>query len=309
MSNLFAPVQRQKMKLRMALTGVSGGGKTLGALYLAYGLTDDWGKVALIDTERERGRAYASRSDLPTPTGEYLYAGLYAPYSPERYKEYVRQAAEAVGPDGVVIVDSLSHAWNNEGGVLEIKDRIAAQAGKNSYTAWNEAGREQNGLINYILGVDCHTIVTMRSKMEYAMELNERGKQQPVKIGLAPVQRDDTEYEFDIVMNIGRDHIATTSKDVTFLDGFGAVITPELGRQLRAWLADGKEPERYFCADCSARIRDSAKGTARARAAATQEHFGRTLCEACTKQALREERAAQAREEANDNDTGQPPQG
>lgn len=130
MSNLFAPVQRQKMKLRMALTGVSGGGKTLGALYLAYGLTDDWGKVALIDTERERGRAYASRSDLPTPTGEYLYAGLYAPYSPERYKEYVRQAAEAVGPDGVVIVDSLSHAWNNEGGVLEIKDRIAAQAGK-----------------------------------------------------------------------------------------------------------------------------------------------------------------------------------
>lgn len=113
MSNLFAPVQRQKMKLRMALTGVSGGGKTLGALYLAYGLTDDWGKVALIDTERERGRAYASRSDLPTPTGEYLYAGLYAPYSPERYKEYVRQAAEAVGPDGVVIVDSLSHAWNN----------------------------------------------------------------------------------------------------------------------------------------------------------------------------------------------------
>lgn len=98
MSNLFAPVQRQKMKLRMALTGVSGGGKTLGALYLAYGLTDDWGKVALIDTERERGRAYASRSDLPIPTGEYLYAGLYAPYSPERYKEYVRQAAEAVGP-------------------------------------------------------------------------------------------------------------------------------------------------------------------------------------------------------------------
>lgn len=47
---------------------------------------------------------------------------------------------------------------------MEIKDRIAAQAGKNSYTAWNEAGREQNGLINYILGVDCHTIVTMRSR-------------------------------------------------------------------------------------------------------------------------------------------------
>ena len=75
MSNLFATVQRQKMKLRMALTGVSGGGKTLGALYLAYGLTDDWGKVALIDTERERGRAYASRSDLPIPRANICMPG------------------------------------------------------------------------------------------------------------------------------------------------------------------------------------------------------------------------------------------
>lgn len=298
MNNLFKPVERQQMKLRMALTGVSGGGKTLGALYIAYGITHNWGEIALIDTERERGRAYANRSDLPTPTGAYLYASLYAPYSPARYKEYVHQAAEAVGPDGVVIVDSLSHAWNNEGGVLEIKDQIAGQAGKTSYTAWNEAGKEQNSLINYILGVNCHTIATMRSKMEYAMQLNERGKQQPVKIGLAPVQRDDTEYEFDIVLNIGRDHIATTSKDVTFLDGFGAVITPELGEQLHAWLADGKEPERIYCADCGERIKDSPKGPAASRAKATTAHFGRALCEQCTKLALRAEKLAQGPQKA-----------
>ena len=293
MQNLFSPVHRQKMKLRMALTGVSGGGKTLGALYIAYGITHDWDKIALIDTEHERGRAYAGRTDLPTETGAYLYTALYAPYSPERYKECVRQGAEAVGPDGVVIVDSLTHAWNNEGGVLEIKEQIAGRPGKNSYTAWSEAGKEQNSLINYILSVNCHTIVTMRSKMEYALQLNERGKQEPVKLGLAPVQRDDTEYEFDIVMNIGRDHVATTSKDVTFLDGFGAVITPELGAQLHAWLAEGKEPERYYCADCSARIEDSSKGPAVKRVAATTEHFGRALCESCTKLALRAEKAAQ----------------
>ena len=93
-------------------------------------------------------------------------------------------------------MDSFSHAWNNEGGILDVKDRIAAQQGKNSYTAWNEAGKVQNSLVNTILAVDCHTIVTMRSKMEYVMQENERGKTQPVKVGLAPVQRDDTEYEF-----------------------------------------------------------------------------------------------------------------
>ena len=239
---MFENVTRKKAKLRLALTGVSGGGKTLGALYIAYGMTGDWGKVAVIDTEHERARFYADRSDLGT--GSFLYAPFAPPYSPDRYKQLVQEAAEIVGPDGVVIIDSLSHAWNNEGGVLEIKDRIAGQQGKNSYTAWSEAGKYQNDLINTILAVDCHTIVTMRAKTEYAMQENDRGKMAPVKIGLAPVQREDTEYEFDIVLNIDRNHIATASKDTTFLDKFGQVITPELGVQLKNWLSDGVEPER-----------------------------------------------------------------
>ena len=228
----------------MALTGVSGAGKTLGALYIAYGLTGDWSKIAVIDTEHERARMYANRTDLGT--GKFLYCPLYPPYTAERYTSLVKEAASVVGPDGVVIVDSFSHAWNNEGGVLDVKDRIAAQAGKNSYTAWNEAGKVQNSLVNTILAVGCHTIVTMRSKMDYVMQENERGKTQPVKVGLAPVQREDTEYEFDIVLDIARSHIATASKDVTFLDKYGEIITPELGRQLKAWLDDGVDPAQLL---------------------------------------------------------------
>lgn len=240
----FQEVVRAKSKLRMALTGVSGAGKTLGALYIAFGLTGDWSKIAVIDTEHERARMYANRTDLGT--GKFLYCPLYPPYTAERYTALVKEAAVVVGPDGVVIVDSFSHAWNNEGGILDVKDRIAAQQGKNSYTAWNEAGKVQNSLVNTILAVDCHTIVTMRSKMEYVMQENERGKTQPVKVGLAPVQRDDTEYEFDIVLDIARSHIATASKDVTFLDKYGEIITPELGRQLKAWLDDGVDPAQLL---------------------------------------------------------------
>lgn len=240
----FQEVVRAKSKLRMALTGVSGAGKTLGALYIAFGLTGDWSKIAVIDTEHERARMYANRTDLGT--GKFLYCPLYPPYTAERYTALVKEAAGVVGPDGVVIVDSFSHAWNNEGGILDVKDRIAAQQGKNSYTAWNEAGKVQNSLVNTILAVDCHTIVTMRSKMEYVMQENERGKTQPVKVGLAPVQRDDTEYEFDIVLDIARSHIATASKDVTFLDKYGEIITPELGRQLKVWLDDGVDPAQLL---------------------------------------------------------------
>ena len=243
---MFETVTRKKAKLRMALTGVSGAGKTLSALYIAYGITGDWSKIALIDTEHERARFYADRSDLGT--GKFLYAPFEPPYSPMRYKEYVLQGALAVGSDGVVIIDSFTHAWNNTGGILDIKEQISKQSGKNSYTAWFEAGKEQNDLVNSILAVDCHTIVTMRSKMDYAMQENEKGKLQPVKMGLAPIQREDTEYEFDIVLDIARNHIATASKDTTFLDKFGQVITPELGKQLKEWLDNGVEP--YRCATC-----------------------------------------------------------
>lgn len=274
---VFTEATREKTKLRMALTGVSGSGKTLGALYIAYGITGDWSKVALIDTEHQRAKLYAKRDDLGT--GSFLHAELTPPYSPERYKQFVSEGAAAVGEDGVVIVDSFSHAWNNEGGVLDIKDRISAQQGKNSYTAWNEAGREQNSLVNTILAVDCHTIVTMRSKMEYALVENDKGKKEPKKMGLSPVQRDDTEYEFDIVLDIARNHIASASKDTTFLDKFGAVITMELGKQLKDWLDEGEEPPR--CSVCNALIKATANKTVSSIINGTTKQTGSCMCLSC----------------------------
>ena len=284
MSNLFEPVAREKAKLRMALQGVSGGGKTLSALYIAYGMTGDWGKIALIDTEHERAREYANRSDLPTPTGTFLYAPMTPPYNVEKYVQYVKAGAEAVGPDGVVIVDSLSHAWSGEGGVLEYKDQIA----------------------DSILSVPCHTICTLRVKQDYALQPNERGKMEPVKLGLAPIQRDNLEYEFDIVLNIARNHIATASKDVTFLDSFGAVITPQLGKDLAAWLNDGKEPVRPVCADCGQVIQSGVNRRtgeiipAADVAALGEKQFGRPLCRACYKLAMDAAKAAQNGGDAHD---------
>lgn len=129
------------------------------------------------------------------------------------------------------------------GGILEQRDKIASRAGQNSFTAWNEAGKIQNSLVNTILAVNSHTIVTMRSKMDYTLQEDDRGKKVPVKVGLAPIQRDDTEYEFDVVLTIGRDHVAKASKDVTFLDSFEDVITKDLGKNLKKWLDEGVEPE------------------------------------------------------------------
>lgn len=284
----FAVVTREKSKARIAMTGPSGSGKTLSSLYLAYGITGDWSRIALIDTEHQRGRFYANRTDLNT--GEFLYAEMSAPYSPEKYIDYVQSAAKAVGPDGVVIVDSFSHCWDNEGGVLDIKSEIAKTTKKNDYTAWDEAGKIQNNLVNTILSVDCHTIITMRTKMAYAMEVNDRGKTVPVKIGLAPVQRENTEYEFDMCFLISREHIASLSKDTTFLDNWTGVITPELGKQLGEWLSEGAEPSR--CTDCGSVILSDGKRTVSQIVDGTIKNYGRQMCMNCVAKLLAERKRA-----------------
>ena len=273
----FQKVQRKAAKMRVAVAGPSGAGKTLSALYLAYGVTGDWGKIALIDTEHGRGQFYGNRSDLEV--GEYLYQELMPPFTVERYIAIAKEAEQAVGPDGVIIIDSFSHAWEGEGGVLDFKELTEQQQGKNSFTAWNDAGKKQNILINTLLSLNAHVIVTMRTKMAYAMEQNDRGKTVPVKIGLAPVQRENTEYEFDLVFNIARNHAACVSKDTTFLDNWNGVITPALGTSLRNWLANGVEPDR--CADCGLVITGNAKKTADEIVKGTLKNYGRKLCWKC----------------------------
>lgn len=286
----FQKVQRKSAKMRVALAGPSGAGKTLSALYLAYGVTKDWGKIALIDTEHGRGQFYGNRSDLEV--GEYLYQELTPPFTAERYIAIAKEAQQAVGTDGVVIIDSFSHAWEGEGGVLDFKESIEQQAGKNSFTAWNDAGKKQNMLINSLLSLDCHVIVTMRTKMAYTMEQNERGKTIPVKIGLAPVQRENTEYEFDLVLNIARNHIAIVSKDTTFLDNWNGVITPELGASLSDWLANGVEPNR--CADCGLVITGNSKKTADEIADGTLKNYGRMLCWNCMAKEIKKNKEQKA---------------
>lgn len=273
----FKIVQRKLAFIRAALQGPSGAGKTVGALLLAYGICSDWSKICVIDTEHGRAQFYGSREDLGI--GEFMYAELPPPFTVERYIVLAKEAEKIVGSDGVIVIDSISHAWEGEGGVLDYKESVEQQIGKNSFTAWNDAGKKQNMLINTLLSLDCHVIVTMRTKMAYAMEVNERGKTVPVKVGLAPVQRENAEYEFDLAFNIARNHIASVSKDTTFLDSWSGIITAELGEKIKKWLAEGKEPSR--CSDCGSVIMSAQGRAADEITDGTLKNYGRCLCWKC----------------------------
>ena len=227
----FRKAQRTKAKLRLAITGPAGSGKTYSALLLAFGLG---GKIAMIDTENGSG-------DLYCDLGDYDICSLSAPYDPRKYIQYIHEAEQA-GYD-ILIIDSLSHAWSGEGGVLDLQGRAAANSKSgNTYTAWRQVTPLQNRLVDTILASPCHIISTMRSKTEYIQGENEKGKIEIRKVGLAPVQREGMDYEFGTVFDVAPSHMASVSKDRTGLfDGKIFTITQDTGKILRKWLDEGVE--------------------------------------------------------------------
>lgn len=228
----FKKATKTQSRARIALVGPSGSGKTYTALSFARHLG---ARVALIDTERGSASKYADEFQFDVLELEE--------FSPLNYVEAIG-AAVREGFD-VLVIDSLSHAWSGAGGALELVDRAAkkAQSG-NSFGAWREVTPLHNKLVDSILRADCHVIVTMRAKTEYVQEKDERGRTQIRKVGLAPVQRDGLEYEFDIVADIDADHNFIVSKTrCKALTGTVENCAGEaVALKIKSWLTSG-EPE------------------------------------------------------------------
>lgn len=199
MTAFEARATRGARKLRLSLVGPSGSGKTKTALLMAEGLLAPGQKIGLLDTEQRSSSLYADAH-------EFYPFYMAPPYEPQRYVKAMYAAAEA-GNIGVLIIDSLSHAWIGSGGVLEQVDQLAGNSNDNR-NAWKKMTPIQQQLIETIIACPYHVIATLRTKDAYG--LNERN--QRVKIGLAPVQRDGVDYEFDVALYLDQTHTALVDK-------------------------------------------------------------------------------------------------
>jgi hypothetical protein len=219
----FARATRHKVFLKLAITGPAGSVKTVSALLLAIGLANG-GKVALLDSENKSASVYSGRF-------KFDVLDVSPPFTEQKFIE----AIEAAVSEGyqVFIIDSFSHAWLE---ILDFKAALDARGG-NSYTNWSKAGAKFNKLMATILQSQIHLICCMRSKMDYVLEQDIRGKLVPRKVGLAPVMRDGIEYDFSTIFEGDLDHYVSVSKDRTglFVDQ-RFQITEETGRQLLEWL-------------------------------------------------------------------------
>ena len=220
--------ERRSAKMRLSLQGASGSGKTYSSLLIAFGLTGDWQKIAVIDTEN-------GSADLYSELGSYYVLTLKEPYHPERYIEAIK-LCESSGIE-CIIIDSISHEWNGKGGCLELHEQVtSAMRVPNSFTAWAAITPRHQAFIDAILQSPCHIITTIRSKTDYVIT-ERNGKQVPVKLGMAPVTRDGFEYEVTISIDIDNEHKGFASKDRTgmFSGKPKFPITIDTGRLIKSW--------------------------------------------------------------------------
>lgn len=242
----FKKAERKQAKLRLALVGPSGSGKTLSALRIAKGMAQELGcRIGVIDTEKESSSLYAGivKGRLMPENWQVNFEILpfNPPFPPKKYVQGIK-VAEQEGI-GILIIDSFSHAWAGEGGLLDMVDGFtAASSSKNAFSeGWRKATPEQTKIVDAILQSTMHMIVTMRSKVAYDLLKDNNGRTRPIKIGMAPIQREGMDYEFTAWLDLAVDsHIAVAGKDRTNLfDGAPRILTEETGKELIEWLKEG----------------------------------------------------------------------
>lgn len=236
---MFQRATKKKQKARIGLIGPAGSGKTYTSLTLAKELAGPSGKVAVIDTERGSASKYS---------GDVADFDVCEPrdFSPSAYLDAIKEAASA-GYD-VLIVDSLSHAWEGEGGIL---DQVDKRGGR--FDAWKDMSPQTRKLIDAILTYPGHVVATMRTKTEWVVEeIEDRGKTKkvPRKLGLAPRFKEGLEYELDIVGTFDDDNVLRVTK--SRCPGLTGETISKPGRDLamriRAWLEDGVDEEGRIAA-------------------------------------------------------------
>lgn len=231
---MFQKATREQSKLRLALQGPAGSGKTYTALTVAKVFGE---RIAVIDTEDGSASKYAG--DVAT----FDVCPLER-HSPE---DYIK-AIEFAGQEGyeVLVIDSLSHEWK---WCLEEVDRVgAAKYRGNSYAAWGDITPRHDKLAAAILASPCHVIATMRSKTAYVLEENGKGKSAPKKVGMAAVQRDGLDYEFDVVGELTLDHImlVTKSRCSAVADCTYTKPGEDFAMPIAEWLSTGVKLDTAF---------------------------------------------------------------
>jgi hypothetical protein len=224
---------RKQSKIKLSISGPSGSVKTYSALKLAFGICNDWNKIAVLDSENFSASLYAH-------LGAFNVLNLHEPFTPEQYIEAI-QLCEREGIE-VIIIDSITHEWSGKGGCLDIHEKETSKMRvPNSFTAWATVTPRHQAFVEAIVRSQSHVICCTRSKTEYVMS-ERNGRQVPQKMGMAPITREGFDFEVSIHFELDQQHKAFCSKDRTglFMNREAFVLTPETGKAITDWCESGE---------------------------------------------------------------------
>ena len=225
----FSKAVREKVWIKVLLSGASGSGKSYSALRLATGIAGKVGsRIAFIGTEGSRNKYYSDEYD-------YDLLELEEPFTIDKYIEAIDAAIDAGYK--VLIIDSLTHEWT---WLNDVHDKMPG----NSFQNWGKLKPKHHAFMDKILTSPIHVIATARGKDAWTLE-NKNGKQVPKKVGMGAQQDKDISYEYTVSLMLEQDtHIAAADKDNTHIfDGRYEVLTEKDGVKLYEWANKGKEQE------------------------------------------------------------------
>lgn len=236
----------------IGLWGPSGAGKTFTALHIARGLVGASGKVGLIDTENGRACFYADVA------GGFDHLDLQPPFTPDRYNAAF-SAFEEAGGYGCVIVDSMSHVWEGEGGVLDMAENQRKRDGDSmdGLAKWKAPKMAYKRMVNSLLRAPFHVIFCLRAKD--GVKQVGFGKQAKIEsVGVQPICGKGFIHEMTVAALLGGDHKPVFPGTGNPLncdplvpalkapdDLFRAVFQPdqhlgqETGKRIAAWVSAG----------------------------------------------------------------------
>lgn len=247
----FRPAVRDRVGLLIAIAGASGTGKTFSALRLATGLAGDGGRIAFIDTEAGRAKHYADQF-------AFDHGDLTPPFSPARYLEAIT-AADKAGYD-VIVIDSMSHEYEGDGGIIDMAESAAA-SGVKTPKNWIKPKGEHKRLVSRLLQCRSHLVFCLRAQEKMRIDKGDNGKpviiaadDLPVEERWQPICEKRFMYEMatSLVLTPAAPGVPIPVKIQDQHRAFfpaGRPISEEMGRALAEWARGGSPSAPEIDAD------------------------------------------------------------
>lgn len=252
----FRPATRDRVGLLVGVAGASGSGKTYSALLLASGLANGGSTIAVIDTEAGRAKHYAKQF-------KFLHGDFEPPFTPERYVEAIKAAEEAGAT--VIVIDSMSHEWNGEGGCADIQaaeaERMATdKSGKvipwkieaMTAPAWKKPKIRHKRMMSRLLQSRAHLIFCLRAeeKVKFIKEMHDgRERTSIVPMGFQPICERGFMFEMTASLTfhpetpgqVRHDLPKKLNDDLLAVFPDGRMVTADTGKRLREWAEQGAD--------------------------------------------------------------------